>query len=46
MDSLGENDVILFQDEPNVQFSPTFTRIYALKGQQLEVLTYSGRLFI
>ncbi|MHA1274565.1 MAG: winged helix-turn-helix domain-containing protein [Promethearchaeota archaeon] len=46
VDSLGENDVILFQDKPNVQFSLTFTRMYALKGQQLEVLTYSGRLFI
>jgi len=44
VDSLGENDVILFQDEASIQFSPTITRMWALKGQLPEVLTHGGRL--
>lgn len=43
MDSLGENDVVLFQDEASIQFSPTITRMWSLKGQQPEILTYGGR---
>jgi transposase len=42
--SLGPNDVVLFQDEASVQFSPTITRTWSLKGQQPEVFTSSSRL--
>ena len=44
MDSLGPDDVVLFQDEASVQFSPTITRTWSLKGQQPEVFTSSSRL--
>ncbi len=43
MDTLGESDVILFQDEASVQFAPTITRMWSLKEQQPEILTYGGR---
>ena len=43
MDSLGPDDIVLFQDEASVQFSPTFTRRWSLKGQQPEIYTYGGR---
>ena len=43
MDSLGENDVILFQDECSVQFAPTLIRTWSLKGQQPKVLSPGGR---
>lgn len=35
--------VILFQDEASVQFSPSIIRMWSLKGQQPEILTYGGR---
>lgn len=35
--------MILFQDEASVQFSPTITRMWSLKGQQPEISTYGGR---
>ncbi|MFX1257734.1 MAG: hypothetical protein ACFFAN_07745 [Promethearchaeota archaeon] len=44
MHPLGENDVVIFQDETIVQFSPTITRMWALKGRQAEICTYGGRL--
>lgn len=44
MGSFGPNDVVLFQDEASVQFSPTITRIWSLKGYQSEVLTSGSRL--
>ncbi len=44
MDSLGSNDVVLFQDEASIQFSPTITRTWSLKGQQPEVFTSSSRM--
>jgi len=44
LDSLGENGVALFQDEASIQFSPTVTRMWSLRGQQPEVFTYGGRL--
>lgn len=44
MGSLELNDVVLFQDEASVQFSPTITRTWSLKGQQPEVFTSSSRL--
>jgi len=44
MGSLQSNDVVLFQDEASVQFSPTITRTWSLKGQQPEVFTSSSRL--
>jgi len=43
LDSLGPDDVILFQDEASVQFSPTSTRMWSLKGHQPEIYTYGGR---
>ena len=43
MDSLGQSDVILFQDECSVRFFPTITRTWSLKGQQPRVSTYGGR---
>ena len=43
MDSLGPDDVVLFQDEASVQFSPTVTQMWSLKGLQPEIYTYSGR---
>jgi len=42
--SLQSEDVILFQDEASVQFSPTITRTWSLKGLQPEVFTSSSRL--
>ena len=44
MGSLDPSDVVLFQDEASVQFSPTITRTWSLKGQQPEVFTSSSRL--
>ena len=44
MDSLKPDDVVLFQDEASVQFSPTITRTWSLKGLQPEVFTSSSRL--
>ena len=44
MDSLGPEDIVLFQDEASIQFSPTITRMWSLKGYQPEVFTYGGRL--
>lgn len=41
---LRENDVVFFQDEANVQFYPTITRMWSLKGRQPEICTYIGRL--
>lgn len=35
--------MILFQDEASMQFVPTITRIWSLKGHQPEILTYGGR---
>lgn len=33
----------MFHDEASVKFSPTFTRMWSLKGHQPEIYTYSGR---
>jgi len=44
VDSLRPDDVVLFQDEASIQFSPTITRTWSLKGQQPEVFTSSSRL--
>jgi len=44
VDSLKPDDVVLFQDEASVQFSPTITRTWSLKGLQPEVFTSSSRL--
>jgi transposase len=44
VDSLGEEGVVLFQDEASIQFSPTITRMWSLKGQQPEIFTHGGRL--
>lgn len=44
MDSLRPDDVVLFQDEASIQFSPTLTRTWALKGHQPKVFTSSSRL--
>ncbi|MHA1492239.1 MAG: IS630 family transposase, partial [Promethearchaeota archaeon] len=35
--------IILFQDEASIQFSPTITRMWSLKGHQPEILTFGGR---
>lgn len=43
MDTLGPDDIILFLDECSVNFSPTITRCWALKGNQPEILTLGGR---
>ena len=40
---LNNNDIILFYNEVSVQFSPTITRMWSLKGHQPEILTYGGR---
>ena len=44
MDSLGPEDIVLFQDEASIQFYPTITRMWSLKGHQPEVFMYGGRL--
>jgi len=44
VDSLNPDDVVLFQDEASIQFSPTITRTWSLKGLQPEVFTSSSRL--
>ena len=44
MGSLRTNDVVLFQDEASVQFSPTITRTWSLKAHQPKVFTSSSRL--
>ena len=33
----------MFHDEASVKFSPTFTRMWSLKGHQPEIYTYGGR---
>lgn len=43
MDSLGENGVILFQDECSVQHDPTFTRMWSLKGELPKISMPGGR---
>ncbi len=44
MDSLEPEDIVLFQDEASLQFSPTIVRMWSLRGYQPEVFTYGGRL--
>jgi len=43
MESLGEDSVVIFQDEVIIHFSPSITRMRSLKGHQPEILTYDGR---
>ncbi|MHA1275501.1 MAG: transposase, partial [Promethearchaeota archaeon] len=40
---MGENEVVLFQDEASIQYAPTITRMWSLKGQQPVVYTPGGR---
>jgi len=39
MAALGENDVLLFEDECGIKYAPTLTRCWALKGNQPQILT-------
>ncbi|MFX1298214.1 MAG: IS630 family transposase [Promethearchaeota archaeon] len=43
MGTLGPNDVLLFEDECSVKYSPSLTRCWALKGNQPEIFTFGGR---
>ncbi|MFX1296978.1 MAG: transposase [Promethearchaeota archaeon] len=41
--TLGLKDVLLFEDECSVKYSPTLTRCWALKRNQPEIFTFGGR---
>ena len=43
MDALKPNDVLLYEDECSVKYSPTLTRCWGLKGHQPEIFTLGGR---
>lgn len=42
-DALTANAIILFLDECSVQYAPTITRMWSLKGHQPEISSYGGR---